>query len=66
MPQVNWYTRGAVAPAVNTGEGGTITENPFAKEPLNVEMKNARAVTECSNLMAWFGYQDGKDGFVVS
>jgi hypothetical protein len=45
--------------AANTGEGGTVTENPFAKGRLNVELKKARSVTECSNLMAQFGYQDG-------
>ena len=36
-----------------------MTENPFAKGRLNVDLKKARSVTECSNLMAQFGYQDG-------
>ncbi len=45
--------------AVNKGEGGTVTEKPFAKGRLNVELKKARSVTECLNLMAQFGYQDG-------
>ena len=54
--------------AANTGEGGTVTENPFAKGRLNVELKKARSVTECSNLMAQFGYQDGMviSGFVAA
>jgi hypothetical protein len=41
LPQINWYNWGAVAPAVNTGGGGAVTERPFAKGHLHVDINKS-------------------------